>query len=249
MKLLAIDIGNTTAKAGHLDDTGRLLDWERFLHHELDAGELRDWIGRHDWDELAFVNVGADETTLSTWLGASYLAGATEITGHSPTPFYVNYATTSTLGADRLAAIAGGIAMAPAPPVLVVDAGTAVTYDYADNNGIYRGGAISPGLNMRYQALHEHTAGLPLLGPVPDSPLIGKHTAGSIHAGVFQGLAAELRGMIEGYRDLDKSRLSVLLTGGWGPTFEKHLPAVNFAEPHLVLIGIHALTAYRHATP
>jgi len=247
MKLLAIDIGNTTAKAGLLDDWGHLLRWERFLQHELAAGELRDWIGRHEWDELAFVNVGAGDSQLQTWVGASHLAHATEITGHAPTPFYVNYATTSTLGADRLAAIAGGLHLAPAPPVLVVDAGTAVTYDYADNNGIYRGGAISPGLRMRYQALHQYTNGLPLLGPVPDSPLIGKHTAGSIHAGVFQGLAAELRGMIEGYRDLDKARLSVFLTGGWGPTFEKHLPAVNFAEPHLVLIGIHALTAHRHA--
>ena len=101
---------------------------------------------------------------------------------------------------DRIALVAGAVLKFPNKNVLVIDAGTCITYDFIDANNNYYGGAISPGLKMRYKALHEFTEKLPLLEPISIKTKIGNTTENSIHVGIINGVINEIDSTIEQYR-------------------------------------------------
>ncbi len=159
----------------------------------------------------------------------------------APELLTMGYATPQTLGADRyVAAAAAWWALGPGP-VLSLDLGTAITYDYVAAGGIFRGGAIAPGLALRYRALHSYTARLPLLsppGPETTRPEpVGPSTEGSLRAGVELGLLSEIEGMLTRYRALAARPLPVVVTGGDAPWLEKHAESAIFTAPNLVLQG------------
>jgi type III pantothenate kinase len=157
-----------------------------------------------------------------------------------PTPVKNLYTTPGTLGVDRLAAVCGARELFPHRNCLVIDAGTCITYDFIDKGGAYHGGAISPGLNMRFQAVHTFTAKLPLVPSKPDVPLIGSSTETSIQSGVVNGLLAELEGIIRAYSQKFED-LQVILCGGDARFFENQMKASIFASPELVLIGLNSI--------
>ncbi|MDP6922618.1 MAG: type III pantothenate kinase, partial [Lutibacter sp.] len=109
-------------------------------------------------------------------------------------PFHHQYATPDTLGVDRIALVSGAVTRFPGKPVLVIDAGTCITYDFVDRDGIYRGGGISPGLQTRYKSLHTFTNNLPNLKASMPKNLVGNTTQESMHAGVVYGLLFEIDG-------------------------------------------------------
>jgi type III pantothenate kinase len=156
-----------------------------------------------------------------------------------------HYLTPETLGTDRLAGVMGARHLYPRQNNLVISGGTCITYDWIDANGNYFGGSISPGLKMRYKALHNYTAGLPLLG-VDDSfnTGYGNSTSTAIHSGVQNGIKYELEGFIGSYRT-DASDMNIILTGGDSIFFDTLLKNSIFApcvknEPFLVLEGLNA---------
>src|SRR5690606_8518125 len=160
-----------------------------------------------------------------------------------PLPIHNHYKTPETLGVDRIAGVCGGLQLFPGFNTLVIDAGTCVTYDLIDSERSYRGGAISPGLRMRFRAVHEFTARLPLAS-VPDTvSLWGDTTVASIQSGVCYGMIAEMDGIISAYND-EYGNLKTVLTGGDTPTFENRLKAPIFASPNLVLIGLNTILNY-----
>jgi type III pantothenate kinase len=160
-----------------------------------------------------------------------------------PLPVKNGYATPQTLGVDRIAAACGANALFPENNCLVIDAGTCVTYEFVDATGVYRGGAISPGLKMRFQALSVLTARLPLVEPVHTPELTGASTASCIQSGVVIGLMEEMNGVIRRYEEkFDKLR--VILCGGDTPFFENQLKASIFASPELVLSGLNSILSY-----
>lgn len=159
---------------------------------------------------------------------------------HTPLPLINRYQSPETLGRDRLANAVAACVHYPGRDVLVLDMGTCLKLDFVNSSGEYLGGSISPGLLMRYRALHAFTARLPLLEPVASTALIGTDTAGSIHAGVLEGYRAEAEGMIAAYT-LEKPGLTVLLTGGDAPRFLDRLKSRIFAAPDLTLRGLHAI--------
>lgn len=159
-------------------------------------------------------------------------------------PIQHAYQTPATLGIDRVVGVVGAQRRAPDQPVLVIDAGTAITYDFADAKGVYQGGAIGPGMQMRFRALHEFTARLPLVSPSAEVDLIGQSTETSIRSGVIQGMTQEIEGTIALYRALAGPTLHVFLTGGDGPFFEKRLKNLNFAAASLLHEGIQAIVQY-----
>ncbi|NTW23266.1 MAG: type III pantothenate kinase [Lentimicrobium sp.] len=162
---------------------------------------------------------------------------------NTPLPIRNNYLTPETLGRDRLAVVAGAHILFPGQDVLVIDAGTAVTYDIIDGNGVYEGGSISPGLSMRFKALHTFTRHLPLLKPQEIDFLTGRNTNESILSGVINGLRTEIDGIIDQYR-LSRPSLCVALTGGDTIYFEKTLKNSIFANPNLVLTGLKLILDY-----
>lgn len=153
------------------------------------------------------------------------------------------YNTPDTLGKDRIAAVVGARRFFPEIPVLTIDAGTCITYDFITDKNQYLGGGISPGIRMRIKALHTFTGKLPLVSLEEDAPLIGKTTNESILSGVLNGVIAEVDGLINRYREL-YPLLKVILTGGDAIYFDKKLKSNIFAVPNLVLLGLKDILSY-----
>jgi type III pantothenate kinase len=172
--------------------------------------------------------------------GVNYLP----FTSETQVPIKNKYRSAFTLGSDRLAAAVGGFLRFHGKPVLVIDAGTCLKFNYVNRKGEYLGGSISPGVEMRFKALHNFTARLPLLEAGAYKPqLIGTDTTGSIKTGVMEGIFHEVKGVIESYRKKDKN-LNVILTGGDAALFDKRLKTRIFADPYLILKGLNAILEY-----
>lgn len=162
-------------------------------------------------------------------------------------PVINKYCTPETLGKDRLAGVVGAQLLMPASDILVIDAGTAITYDLVTASGEYLGGSISPGITMRYKALHTFTNRLPLLDYYDEAQLIGDDTSTSIHSGVLNGAVAEMEGIIQQYRNLYPG-LKIILTGGDYNYFDKRLKIKTFAAPSLVLEGLNLILDFNIET-
>ena len=152
-------------------------------------------------------------------------------------PFVNKYETPTTLGVDRVALVSAAAVQFSQKNVLVVDAGSCVTYDFLNGKNQYLGGAISPGIQLRYKALHTFTANLPLLSPTPSTNIIGNNTQDSIHSGVFYGLVNEIDGFIDHYRT-EYPDLTIILTGGDAHLLRDSLKNSIFAIPNFLLEGL-----------
>lgn len=162
----------------------------------------------------------------------------------TPIPIKNGYATQQSLGSDRLAAAIGAYGLFAGQNCLAVDAGTCIKYNILTREGVYLGGAISPGLSMRLKALHEFTDRLPLLEMDADfDTLTGQTTRDSMLSGVLNGALAEVDGLIGRYR-AQFPDLACIITGGDGPYLAKRLKNHIFAEPYLVLKGLHGVLLY-----
>ena len=154
-------------------------------------------------------------------------------------PFINNYKTPNTLGVDRIALVSAAVHQYPKKNVLIIDAGSCLTFDYVNNKNKYFGGAISPGIQMRYKSLHAFTANLPELKSGKFS-LTGKNTTESIHSGVLNGILHEIDGVITEYQD-KYSDLTVVLTGGDTNFLAKKLKSSIFANPNFLLEGLNSI--------
>jgi len=155
-------------------------------------------------------------------------------------PFKSLYQTPKTLGLDRIALIAAAADQYQQKDVLVIDAGTCITYDFLNSKNEYLGGAISLGLTIRYEALHNLTAKLPLLNPDDSDYFIGNSTESSIHSGVINGLVNEIDGVIQQYQSTYKD-LTIILTGGDINFLAKRLKSSIFANSNFLLEGLNHL--------
>ena len=162
-------------------------------------------------------------------------------TGKTPTPVKNLYKSANTLGSDRLASAVGGNFLFPNKNVLVIDAGTCIKYNFINNKNEYIGGAISPGLQMRFKALHTFTARLPLLDIDENyDAIIGTTTNESILSGVEMGAVAEMQSFVDQYKQ-QYSDVVCLLTGGDANFFEKRLKKPIFADQFLILKGLNII--------
>ncbi|SFZ93058.1 type III pantothenate kinase [Flaviramulus basaltis] len=152
-------------------------------------------------------------------------------------PFKNLYKTPKTLGVDRIALVSASVEKFPDTNVLVIDAGSCITYDFVTSKNEYLGGAISPGLQMRYKALNTFTANLPLLESENPDNIIGKSTKESIHSGVVFGILNEIEGVIQKYK-LKYPDLTVILTGGDTKFLSKQLKSSIFANSNFLLEGL-----------
>jgi type III pantothenate kinase len=161
----------------------------------------------------------------------------------TPIPVINAYQTPQTLGLDRLAGVIGAHNIFPGSNVLVIDAGTAVTFDLINSEAQFLGGNISPGLDTRFRALHQFTGKLPLVEKSGIFSLVGKSTEEAIRNGVQNGLLFEIDGYIDRLR-AEYFDCKVILTGGDAIFFEKKLKNTIFAEPNLVAIGLNRILNY-----
>jgi len=156
---------------------------------------------------------------------------------NSKLPFKNLYSTPKTLGIDRIALVCGAVNQFPDKNVLIIDAGTCITYDFIDEKHNYYGGAISPGIHLRYKSLNDYTANLPLLQKKETNHLIGDSTNNAIHSGVINGVVQEIDGIIDSYEGKYR-HLTVILTGGDANFLSKQLKSSIFANSNFLLEGL-----------
>jgi type III pantothenate kinase len=155
------------------------------------------------------------------------------------------YETPDTLGKDRIAAAVGANKLFPDKNLLVIDAGTAITYDFISEKNQYFGGFITPGLNMRFRALNHFTDKLPLLKPEISDNYQGNNTNNSIRGGIQYGLKGEINQMIKYFNDL-YGNLTIILTGGDAPYFEKLLKNNIFVAEEITLLGLNTILEFNY---
>jgi len=161
----------------------------------------------------------------------------------TPLPIINTYTTKDTLGYDRIADAVGAFTIFPGSNVLIIDAGTAITIDLLTENGEFYGGNISPGLDLRFRALHEFTRKLPEVKKKTNYPILGKTTEEAILSGVLSGAVFELNGYIDQLSSQFPD-LKIILTGGDFKFFDKKLKNSIFAHSNLNLTGLNRILEY-----
>ena len=238
-KKLIIDYGNTLQKLAVYDDK-TLLFKETF--QKLDPETLIRFIEKNG----PFKGIIQSSVVIHTPETEKILADAGRfipLTSYTPIPLKNLYETPKTLGKDRIAAVTGAWSLYPGHDILVIDAGTCITYDFVNKNGEYLGGGISPGIRMRFKALHTFTGKLPLIEPDDFDDLIGRSTRESILSGVLHGVTAEIREIIRLYRE-KYDEVIVIITGGDHQFLHNKLKINIFAVPDLVLLGLNEILDY-----
>lgn len=241
-KKLIIDLGNTRAKVAVFvgDELQEVKSFEspepsQLLKPYLEDGNLKACI---------ISSVTIPTVSFRKLLSEIQLI---EFNASTPLPITNRYASPSTLGADRLAVAVAANGLYPEKDVLIIDAGTAITYDFINKNGEYQGGGITAGVNMRFKALNTFTSRLPLVEARFPDFLIGRNSDESILTGVMNGIRAEMDGIIEEYKLLYPGIIT-LFTGGDMFYFEKILKNNIFAVPNLVLTGLNLILEYNLET-
>jgi type III pantothenate kinase len=161
----------------------------------------------------------------------------------TPIPISNRYRTPETLGSDRLAAVIGASSLKPNTDLLIIDAGTCITYEVIDARGNYWGGNIAPGMQMRLRALHEFTARLPLVEAEGEVPGMGYSTETAIRSGVLRGMKYEIEGYIKSMRS-KFPHLQVFLTGGDHINFDTNIKNSIFSDRYLVPRGLNKILDY-----
>ena len=233
---LIVDIGNNSSK---------------YFLFQGDAIILR---GRRENSSLKFITELAKEYEVTNIIVSSVIDFAEEekraieaelpdilwFTADTPLPINILYRTPETLGSDRLAAMVGAAAKAPSKNILVIDAGSAITIDFVDANGNFRGGNISPGIKMRLKALHRFTSKLPEVEKEGDTPTLGYNTETAIRSGVISGICHEIDGYINQIRQ-EIPDVLIFLTGGDEKTLIDKIKNRIFAEKFLVAEGLNRI--------
>lgn len=198
-RILTIDQGNTSAKA---------VEWEgaeavsTLKSRHLVIEDLLPMMERGEFDGCAYCSVRHTDAKFLETLRRLVDGNLLVLTPSVALPFAVNYGSRSTLGSDRVAAVAGATSLFPGQALLVVDSGTAMTIDATDGNGNFMGGNISPGMQMRFRSLHQLTDQLPLIDDSGDVPLFGTDTTTAIRSGVVRGMMSEILSCHDSAREL-----------------------------------------------
>ena len=166
-----------------------------------------------------------------------------ELDSSTKVPIYNKYSTPETLGKDRLAAAVAVSKLAKNKAALSIDIGTAIKFDIVNSEKEYLGGSISPGLFLRFKALHTFTAKLPLVDYNNLHALIGSDTQSSILSGVMNGAIAEVNEFIEMYKS-QYNGILIFITGGESIYFVNHIKSEIFAVSNLVLIGLNEILLF-----
>ena len=238
---LVIDIGNTRVKTA-LYKEDLFEDLKIYDHVDellLDTTLLKS--ASHIIVSSVLDKMDDFYTALSTYATTLIFSSTTKI------PLTNLYQTASTLGSDRISASVAAYYIQPNTDILLIDAGTCIKYNFTNSKNEYIGGGISPGIQMRFKALHQFTSKLPLVGLIEERvEIIGKTTQLSILSGVVNGTLAEIDGIINDYR-LKYPQILVLLTGGDSEYLAKRLKNSIFAHQNLVLKGLNDILNYNLA--
>ncbi|MGB0376294.1 MAG: type III pantothenate kinase [Flavobacteriaceae bacterium] len=229
------DFGNTKIKLA-LYDSQSCVDQQAFEGQDPWEAKVQEWREEYSIEKGIFANVsGRTDTEI---LAQMSIPNLRPLKAFSKLPFNIQYQTPNTLGDDRLALVAAARKNYAQRNVLIVDLGSCITYDFCSDVGDYWGGAISPGFDLRYRALHSFTGRLPQLQPEIPESFMGQTTQGAIHAGVYHGVWGEILHQYTQYAQRHPN-LMLILTGGNASLLPKTLKNTIFAQPNFLFEGLH----------
>jgi len=235
---LTIDIGNTQSKIIIFDDT---IPVHRKVVKRMTVTVLRKILRTFPIDKCMISTVVKMDKAIEAPL--KKLSYYRQLTKKARLPIRNKYKTPETLGPDRLANAVAGYFLFPRRNVLIIDAGTCLKFDFVNAKGEYIGGSISPGVDMRFQAMHKFTGRLPLLKPGSVTSFTGNDTFSSMQSGVLQGMREEIRGLVNLYKKR-YGALRVILTGGDAFRFAEDLNLSIFAAADLVNLGLNEIIRF-----
>ena len=237
---LVVDIGNTRTKYAVFEDN-------LFVESGTGVPELYEkalcWRKRGEEVNVIMASTGAISTGLRACLSdiATFFCEANPLMA---LPIRLGYDTPQTLGIDRIAGCVAAAFLFPGKDILVVDMGTAITFDFMNGEGVFLGGNISPGIQIRFRALNEFTLSLPLVEGSDTYEYIGKNTPGAILDGVMNGILFEVRGYIDELRHENPEAI-VILTGGASHFLKKSLKREVFFDEKLVIVGLNQMLEFQ----
>jgi len=233
---LCFDFGNTRLKAGLFHDS----TLTRMMILENDhPQEIKALLKKYNPQKSILSSVINHNPEIESLLAAT--TQFHKLSYRSRLPFTTPVGKPETIGADRLALAAAAVYFYPRQHNLVIGMGSCITYNFISKEHEFLGGGISPGMEMRMKALNQYTAKLPIVKPDGNVPLIGYDTVSNILSGVVLGMAYELDGFIDAYKQR-YSNFNVHLTGGDIVYLASHLKNQIFADPELIFKGLYALS-------
>lgn len=235
---LVLDLGNTYGKIAVFDHNKvvEAATYERITNREISYFHIR-----YGSLKGAIVSSVVNYSREIIDYLSNLFGTCIELNHSTPIPLINKYNTPDTLGYDRIASAVGAYTICPGKNVLVIDAGTAITYDVVTSKGEFLGGNISPGVEIRFKSLNKYTNRLPHLErPADIPPLVGGSTREAIQSGVVRGLLFEMDGFIDTIGD-KYPKLQVVLTGGDAKYFVGKLKNSIFVDPNLNLIGLNRI--------
>ena len=250
---LCIDQGNSRTKVALMTDEGKMLN--HFIYKSFCSADVERLFDLYDITDSIISSVVDIEAAIVNVL--SRCSQHFVLFDHmTPVPIVNKYDTPQTLGQDRLAAAVGAKSLCPNENLLIIDAGSALTYDFVSAEGEYLGGNIAPGLKMRFTMLQRMTKKLPLVEVDENEliPLFGKNTRDAIAAGVIRGVAYEVKGYMRTLKEklaaTERHTFATYITGGNAPYILNNVRASRTEkrelhyEKHLVLIGLNEILVY-----
>lgn len=240
MTTLCFDYGNTRRKFAVFNDSNLV---EVDVLDDGGAVEIRQVVERFKPDRSILSSVVDHDPEIEDVLATS--TAFHKLSHLSKFPFTVPVGKPETMGADRIALAAAMVKFYPGKNNLVVGLGTAITYNFINKYNEFLGGSISPGMEMRFRSLSDYTAKLPLVKKDWNFPLIGYDTRTNILSGVILGMAKEIDGTIDAYRE-KYGNFNVVLTGGDSTYFALHLKNPIFADPDFLYKGLYAISEYNN---
>ena len=235
MRKITLDEGNTSVKLALFDNETLVSKY-----NNIDLNFVIKLLPKCDRLILSTVKNKSNFKTLFSNKNFVLLNNST------PLPIKILYKSPTSLGNDRIALAVGAITNFPNKNVLVIDAGTCITYDFINSKKRVFRGSISPGIQMRYNALHQFTSQLPLLESVDTAMLTGVNTEESIHSGIINGVFVEIDGIIQRYTN-QYPDIKVIVTGGNAKFFDKGLKNTIFAKPNLLMEGLNKILDYNES--
>ena len=235
---LIVDIGNTSTKLAVFDGMKKL-SVSRI--NELSCEELEKELSGLKIKRAILSSVKKLHPLISD-LFFTNIPYVHVLSHKSKLPFKIEYSTPETLGPDRIAAVAGAFSQYPESDILIIDAGTAIKFEFL-SSGIYKGGNISPGLNMRFKALNKFTEKLPLISPSDNYTFPGLNTIDAITAGVITGVTYEINEYIRTFKK-NKTDFKIILAGGDSGFLKDKIDYQITYMPDIVIDGLNYILEY-----
>ena len=245
--LLAVDVGNTNTVFALYRGRTQVGQWRLSTDRERTAEEYAalllqlmslEGVRREEVGAVVIASVVPQAVLPLRWMSRDYFACRAAVVGEDlDYPIPVRVPNPREVGADRVVNAVGAIARYGAP-LVIIDFGTATTFDVVDGEGAYRGGAIAPGINLSLEALHRQAAKLPRIAVEPPERVVGTTTVAAMQSGIFWGYVGLVEGLVERIRRECGTPMTTVATGGLAPLFARHCPLIEHVDPDLTMAGL-----------